>query len=181
MDEVLQSYLKYASIDFMAPWEYHSRELFNFVTGFLVMKKKILLGTFIVLIVIQFIRPTRNVQEFWTVDDISLVYLTEDRVHGMLKESCYDCHSNNTRYPWYANVQPFGWWIQSDINEAKRELNFSEFGTYSREKAKHKFEDIAEEVHDHEMPLESYLWLHPQAKLTPLQADQIIIWAERNK
>ena len=95
------------------------------------MKKKILPGIVIILIVIQFIRPAKNISSEATPNEISLHYTVPDEVHAMLKHSCYDCHSNNTVYPWYANVQPFGWWIQSDINEAKHHLNFSTFGSYS--------------------------------------------------
>ena len=141
------------------------------------MKKKILYGVLAVFILIQFIRPARNVTEFRSMNDITLFYLISDQLRTTLVKSCYDCHSNHTVYPWYANIQPVGWWMQGHINEAKENLNFSEFGTYSLKKAKHKFEEIEEMVRDHEMPISSYLLLHPDAKLSALETERITRWA----
>ena len=99
------------------------------------MKKKIGLGLLVVLVVIQFIRPTRNISTSESPNEISKFYDVPAEVHAVLKKSCYDCHSNNTVYPWYTNLQPVGLWLQSHVNDAKGELNFSEFGTYNQKKA----------------------------------------------
>jgi len=141
------------------------------------MKKKIGLGLLVVLVVIQFIRPTRNISTSESPNEISKFYDVPAEVHAVLKKSCYDCHSNNTVYPWYTNLQPVGLWLQSHVNDAKGELNFSEFGTYNQKKAKHKFEEIEEVVGEGEMPLSSYTFIHRDAKLTPEQSASIAAWA----
>ncbi len=141
------------------------------------LKRKIIIGVVAVLVLIQFIRPGRNNSTEITDNDLSKRYAVPENVLPILKESCYDCHSNNTRYPWYANVQPVGWWLQSHVNEGKKELNFSEIGTYSEKRSKHKFEEIEEMVKEGEMPLKSYLLIHKNAALTTEQAKLVTDWA----
>ncbi|NJN42392.1 MAG: heme-binding domain-containing protein [Flammeovirgaceae bacterium] len=141
------------------------------------MIKKILYGLLFVLIVIQFVRPERNVGDDTTTLEFEKQYVSSAEMVSVLKESCYDCHSNNTRYPWYSNIQPIGWWLQDHIKHGKGHLNFSEFLTYPEKKAKHKFEEIEEMVGDDEMPLPSYLIVHRNAKLTPEQKQGIVAWA----
>ena len=77
-------------------------------------------------IVIQFIRPAKNKSEGVSTNDITTKYAVPQDVMAVLKTSCYDCHSNNTNYPWYANIQPIAWWLDDHIKEGKKELNFSE-------------------------------------------------------
>ena len=95
--------------------------------------KKIILLLAVVLVVIQLFRPTRNIshssQDY--ANDISVKYPLTDSVKTILQTICYDCHSNNTSYPWYANIQPVAWWLNNHIKEGKREVNFSEFSGYS--------------------------------------------------
>jgi len=141
------------------------------------MKKRIGLGLLAVLLIIQFIRPDRNTSVSESANEISNYYAVPAEVHAVLQKSCYDCHSNNTQYPWYSNIQPLGWWLQSHVNEGKQELNFSEFGTYEQKKAKHKFEEIEEVVREGEMPLSSYTLIHRDTKLTQEQATAIASWA----
>jgi hypothetical protein len=141
------------------------------------MKKKIGLGLLAVLVVIQFIRPTRNSSTTESPNEISKYYEVPADIHAILKKSCYDCHSNHTVYPWYTNIQPVGWWLQSHVNEGRGELNFEEFGTYEEKKAKHKFEEIEEVIQDGEMPLKSYTFIHRDTKLTPEQSASIAAWA----
>jgi hypothetical protein len=141
------------------------------------IKRKVLIGSVIILIAIQFIRPTRNIDVAEGENEISKKYQLTAEIHSVLKQSCYDCHSNNTRYPWYTNIQPVGWWMQSHVNEGKHHLNFSEFGTYPEKKAKHKFEEIEDAASNGWMPLDSYLWIHRDAKLTVEQSKAIAMWA----
>jgi len=141
------------------------------------MKKKIGLGLLAVMVIIQFIRPTRNTSTAESPNEISKYYEVPADIHAVLKKSCYDCHSNNTVYPWYTNIQPVGWWLQDHVNEGKGELNFDEFGTYDQKKAKHKFEEIEEVVNEGEMPLSSYTLIHGDAKLSPEQSSAIAAWA----
>lgn len=140
--------------------------------------KKILLALAAILVVIQFIRPERNTGEPDGANSIVTKYAVPDNVHAVLKQSCYDCHSNHTEYPWYANIQPVGWWIQfSHVNDGKRHLNFSEYATYNEKRSKRKFEEIADEVKEGGMPLSSYTMMHGNAKLTEEQSKLVIDWA----
>ncbi|MDB5275156.1 MAG: cytochrome [Ferruginibacter sp.] len=93
--------------------------------------KKVLLVLLVILVIIQFIHPAKNSssEDAMLVNDISKKYIIPQNVHDILKTSCYDCHSNNTVYPWYSKIQPVDWWLTNHINEGKREVNFSEFAT----------------------------------------------------
>jgi hypothetical protein len=129
-----------------------------------------------VLVLIQFFRPPRNIAGTASPHDISMVIPAPPDIHAMLRTSCYDCHSSTTRYPWYAEVQPVGWWLNSHIQEGKRELNFSEFGSYRPRRQYRKLEEIAEMVGEGEMPLPSYTLVHRDAKLTQEQRDKLLAW-----
>lgn len=141
------------------------------------MIKKILIGLLVVLVVIQFIRPERNVSEIPSQNDIRVHYSVPANVESVLKRACYDCHSNNTNYPWYANIQPVLWWLQDHIEEGKEELNFSEFATYSAKRADHKLDEVIEMVEEEEMPLESYTYIHKDAILSSSEKKLLMDWA----
>lgn len=141
------------------------------------MIKKILIGLLVVLVVIQFIRPERNISELPSQNDIRVHYSVPANVESVLKRACYDCHSNNTNYPWYANIQPVLWWLQDHIEEGKEELNFSEFATYSAKKADHKLDEVIEMVEEEEMPLESYTYIHKDAILSSSEKKLLMDWA----
>lgn len=141
------------------------------------MFKKILVGLLIVLVIIQFIRPAKNIDVATQPNDIAVVMAVPNDVNVILRKACYDCHSNNTNYPWYASVQPVYWWLNDHIEEGKKELNFSEFGTYKLKRKLKKFNEISGEVTDGEMPLKSYTWIHKEAKLTRQEANVLINWA----
>lgn len=96
----------------------------------------------------------------------------------ILKFSCFDCHSNHTRYPWYAEINPIGWWLNYHVNEGKLELNFSEFIPYPVKKKNKKLEEIGEQVKDHQMPLSSYTLLHKNASLNEAQIKALVLWSE---
>lgn len=145
------------------------------------LTKKIFLALGAVLVVIQFVRPAKNDGDIAT-NAMSKKYNIPENVQSILKQSCYDCHSNKTNYPWYANVQPVGWWIQySHVNDGRRHLNFSEFASYPEKRAKKKIEEIADEVRDGGMPLSSYTFMHHDAVLSQEQAKTLIDWAESLK
>jgi hypothetical protein len=140
--------------------------------------RKILFGLATVFVVIQFVRPTKNDGDT-QANAMSKKYSIPENVQSILKQSCYDCHSNKTTYPWYANIQPVGWWIQySHINDGKRHLNFSEFASYPEKRARKKIEEIADEVREGGMPLSSYTLMHHDAVLSQEQAKTLIDWAE---
>jgi len=133
----------------------------------------VLAGLFVIL---QFIRPPRNVSDSASTNDITSRFSVPPDVQNTLHTSCYDCHSNATRYPWYAEIQPVGWWLNSHIQEARRELNFSEFAGYQPRRQFIKLEQIVEQVSDNEMPLPSYLIIHTDAKLSQEQKEMLIAW-----
>ena len=146
------------------------------------LTKKILISIAVVLVILQFIRPTRNNGDADGANAISKKYEVPAEVQSILKQSCYDCHSNNTKYPWYSNIQPLGWWIQySHVNDGKRHLNFSEFVSYPEKKAKRKFDQIADEVKEGGMPLGTYTFMHHDAVLTGEQTKTLVDWAESLK
>lgn len=141
------------------------------------MIKKILVGVAVVLLAIQFVRPIKNQAEGVSENDISVVYpaIPED-VLTMLQTKCYDCHSNNTEYPWYASIQPVAWWLADHVEEGKEHLNFAEFRTYDTKRANHKLEEVVEEVAKGEMPLDSYTLIHRDAVVTPEEKIALRSW-----
>lgn len=142
------------------------------------MIRKILAGVIVLLAAAQFIRPGKNLSAAASPNDITAKHPVPVRVLTVLQRACYDCHSNNTHYPWYAEVQPVRWWLDSHIADGKRHLNFSEFGTYSAKRAGKKLEEVTDEVEQHTMPLRSYTWLHAGSRLTPEEITLLADWAE---
>ena len=141
--------------------------------------KPIALVLLAALIIIQFFKPERNLSsiEGPAVNDISKLYPVPQEVASILKTSCYDCHSNNTHYPWYSNFQPVAWWLADHIKEGKKELNFSEFASYRIAKQYRKLEEINSEVEEGEMPHEAYTLIHGDAKLNSSQKEKLMSWA----
>ncbi|SFB86798.1 Haem-binding domain-containing protein [Parapedobacter composti] len=140
------------------------------------LKKKIILGLAVILIGIQFFQPLRNQSDEVTASHIERVYNVPQNVKAILTQSCYDCHSNNTRYPWYSLIQPGAWYMARHIKKGKEELNFSEFGEYSARKQRNKFRAMAGQVKDGEMPLSSYTLIHRNAVLSPEDKQVLIAW-----
>ena len=138
--------------------------------------KKIFAVLFVLFIIIQFIRPGKNKSPEPSTNDISTKYIVPTDIKNILKVSCYDCHSNNTIYPWYAEVQPVGWWLSNHIKEGKKELNFSEFAVYTIRRQYFKLNEINDQVKKDEMPLKSYLLIHRYAKLNDQQKSAIANW-----
>ena len=143
--------------------------------------KKIMLGLLIVLILIQFIQPARNKSTEMLSTDITKTINIPENVQGILKTSCYDCHSNNTNYPWYSRIQPFGWLLAKHVRNGKAELNFNEFGSYSSRRQVSKLNGIGNSVKDGTMPLSSYIIIHKSARLS--KEDKMLLndWAVRSK
>lgn len=131
--------------------------------------KKIILGVAVILIGIQFFQPLRNQSNEVTNAHIERLYDVPENVKAILTQSCYDCHSNNTHYPWYSRIQPGAWYMAGHIKKGKDELNFSDFGTYSTRKQRNKFRSMSEQVKKEEMPLSSYTLIHRNSILTPEQ------------
>lgn len=141
------------------------------------MLKKILLILLVLLVIIQFIHPKRNKAEGLQANSIETVHPVPGNVKSILTKACLDCHSNNTRYPWYTKFQPVDWWIAKHINEGKEHLNLDEYTNRSLRYQFHKMEEIVEQVKEDHMPLRSYTWIHKDAVLTEEEKNILIDWA----
>jgi hypothetical protein len=139
--------------------------------------KRILLILLVALVAIQFVRPAKNVSTDKS-KNVSTLYAVPVNVDAILTKACNDCHTNNTIYPWYASVQPVTWWLDDHIKEGKKHLNFDEYSTYSLRKQFHKMEEVVEQVKEKEMPLNSYTWVHGDAKLTDEERVTLTTWAQ---
>jgi hypothetical protein len=131
----------------------------------------------IAFVVIQFFRIDKTNPPVEPENTIESALAVPADVYQIFGRSCNDCHSNNTNYPWYSNVQPVAWFLRDHITEGRRELNFSEFRTYNAKKQKHKLEEICEMVEHDSMPLASYLWIHRDAKLSDSDKKALCDWS----
>jgi hypothetical protein len=141
----------------------------------------IILLIFIVFITIQFIQPVRNTSGQVLPTDISKLYKIPQDVSTLLKNSCYDCHSNNTVYPWYSNIQPVGWLLEADIKNGKDKLNFSEFGSLSSRRQISKLRNIKNRIKDGTMPIKVYQLMHPSAQLTDEGKQLLSDWIQNTR
>lgn len=131
--------------------------------------KKLLLALIAFLVVIQFFRIDKTNPAVDKKTDFLVIKNTPENVATLIKNACYDCHSNESTYPWYTNVQPIAWFVKNHIDEGREELNFSTFGTYEVLKQARKLKKAAREVQEGEMPLSSYTLIHQNTKLTDEQ------------
>ena len=141
------------------------------------MIKKILIGLLVVLIAIQFIKPARN-ESANSTKDIATLYPMPDSVKTIVTKACADCHSNKTVYPWYASIQPLGFWLDHHVEEGKGEINFNEFASYRIGKQNHKLKEVIEQVQEGEMPLSSYTLIHKNAVLTETEKNTLVHWCQ---
>ena len=138
------------------------------------MKKKIILVVVAILVIIQFIPALPddyepNVgQTFTEVNEVPI------KVEAILTSACYDCHSHQSKWPWYSYVAPFSFWIGDHVQEGRKHLDFSQWANYSPKKADHKLEEIVEELTEGEMPLDSYTWVHSEAQLSESQKTLLV-------
>ena len=140
------------------------------------MLRKILLVLLVALIAIQFFHPKKNVSKGPQANYIGTKYTVPADVKQILDKACNDCHSNNTRYPWYSKIQPVHWWLNDHIEDGKKALNFDEYTNKRLRYQYHKMEEVEEMVQDNKMPLKSYLWIHKDAKLTPEEKEKLHAW-----
>ncbi len=133
------------------------------------MKKflKISIVLLVLFAVIQVFRIDKTNPEIIKEQQFHVIENTPDEVLTIMRNACFDCHSNETKYPWYTNIAPVSWIIKNHINEGRAELNFSEWGTYSEGKRTHKLDECIEEVSEGEMPIKGYIVYHNEALLTP--------------
>jgi hypothetical protein len=140
--------------------------------------KSVLLVFAVLLVGAQFIRPAKNIFPAAPgPGDLTVLRPPSPEVKAVLERACFDCHSNNTRYPWYAEIQPIGWWLADHVKEGKAHLNFSTFGTYPAKRQERKLNELMDEVEEEHMPLTSYRLVHADARLTPAEIKALTDWA----
>ncbi len=135
----------------------------------------------IAFVVIQFFPVDYNQSETIPQTDFMLVNNVPATVKKLLQVSCYDCHSNNTQYPWYNKMQPVAWFLEGHIKEGKEELNFSEWDNLSDRRKTSKLRSIIKQIENDEMPLSSYTLIHKEAKFSEAEAQQVIDYMEKLK
>ncbi|HRO85618.1 MAG TPA: heme-binding domain-containing protein [Niabella sp.] len=136
-------------------------------------RKRIFYFFIIFLVAVQFIRPRRNTGVPPIPKSFIDTFQPNDTIVKLLANSCFDCHSNNTKYPWYTNIQPVGWLMAKHINDGKAELNFDDLAALSNRRRNSKFKSISEQIEQDEMPLKSYLLIHRKAALN--EADKKLL------
>jgi len=143
------------------------------------MKKRIkpvLLALLALLAIIQFFQIAKTNPPHDTSKDFITIQNPPQEVAKLLQDACYDCHSHLTEFPWYTNVQPLAWWIKDHINDGRRHLNFSTWADLNAKRKARKAEELVEMVGEEEMPLKSFTWTHPEARLTNLQRKKMVDW-----
>ena len=142
------------------------------------MIKRVLLVIVLLFLLIQLIRPAKNQSSAPTPLSLKAHYPLPDSVEALLAVACYDCHSNNSRYPWYDCIQPVTWFVNYHISGGKRHLNFDEFEGYPVKRKVKRLKNIVETIQNGSMPLHTYTWVHKDAILTPAQTQILCNWAD---
>jgi hypothetical protein len=141
--------------------------------------KKIVIISIVLLVLIQFIRIDRTTPPTDSSNDYMNLSNATTEISNIIKNSCYDCHSYETNYPWYSNVAPISWMLKSHINEGREHLNFSDWGNYSSEIKIALQKECAHELEENQMPLKSYTIIHSKAKLSNENKELLIKWLNR--
>jgi heme-binding protein len=134
----------------------------------------VVLGVFWVLA--QIYRPARTNPQIHAEQQIGAYLAAEPVIPSILERSCDDCHSHRTVWPWYSQVAPVSWLVVSDVNRGRRQLNFSEWGSYPQDKRGRLLEAICKEVTEGDMPPMTYTPMHSSAKLSSADAQEICQW-----
>ena len=145
------------------------------------MKKALKIAVIVLVvgfIVIQFIRPDFTNPPFNQAETLEATTAVPENVKAILSRSCTDCHTNETKYPWYSKIQPSAWFLKDHIDDGRRELNLSVWKTYEARRQRKKLSEICEQVQTREMPLPSYLWIHWDAKMSDEDIRTLCDWTE---
>ncbi|MFI0429185.1 heme-binding domain-containing protein [Mariniflexile sp. HMF6888] len=133
----------------------------------------------VVFVGIQFIPTKRNESHLLSTSDFMMVNTVPKPIESKIKESCYDCHSNHTNYPWYNKIQPIAWFMEDHIKEGKKELNFSDWENVSDRRKKSKLKSIISQIKNDEMPLSSYTLIHRDAIFSVSDKKLIVDWFQK--
>ena len=143
------------------------------------MKKRtrtILLALIGIFAVLQLFQIDKTNPPSDPADDFIAIENPPQEIAQMMKDACYDCHSYQTKYPWYTSIQPVGWWVRSHYRGGRQNLNYSEWRQYNDEDKPKGLHEMAEEIEKMKMPLKSYTWMHPEAKLSEGQKEALIAY-----
>ncbi len=130
------------------------------------------------ILLIQFFQPERNLGSRESDSDLAMVLEVPDTLALLIENSCYDCHSNRTDYPWYSHISPVSWFLEMHIRDGKEKLNLSNFGNLEKSRKIGAIADICDELETGKMPLKSYLFLHGEARLTTKEREEICSWLD---
>lgn len=134
--------------------------------------KRILVGIVLILVAIQFVPVDRS------NPPVTLDIPMDVEVKNILRRTCYDCHSNQTTWPWYSYIAPVSWSITEEVAHGRSEMNFSTWDVYEESKRKKLIGEIWEEIESGEMPPAKYLYLHPEAVMTDAERERVRAWVE---
>lgn len=143
--------------------------------------KKVLVVVLVAFIIIQFFPIDKTNPPLNPGMDFLNIKKAPPEVANIIRASCYDCHSNETAYPWYSNIAPSSWFLKNHIDDGRKHLNFSTFSTYEPERQAHKLQECIEMIEKDEMPLESYILGHSEAKLTPEKKQELLNYFKKVK
>jgi hypothetical protein len=124
----------------------------------------------------QFFQPARTNPPVKT--DFLKTTAAPPHIAAMFRSACYDCHSDETRWPWYSRVSPVSWQIAQDVNHGRKHVNLSEWPAAKPDLARRKIEDMSDEIDDGDMPLKKYTLIHADARLTPSQRTELTQWLD---
>lgn len=136
---------------------------------------------FVAFIAIQFYRPVFTNPPVVEGENLLAGNAVPENVKAILTRSCSDCHSNETRYPWYSYITPSNWFLAGHIDDGRSEMNFSKWNTYDASRKDHKLDEICEMVESRAMPLPSYLWIHWDAELSDEEIRTLCDWTKQER
>ncbi len=141
--------------------------------------KNLFIVLLLVIVISQFLRPDKNESSYDNIASFEEATMVSSEVKAILQNNCYDCHSTNTRYPWYMEVSPVSHWMAYHIEEGKEHFNVAKWDTYTKKQKDHKLEEFIEELEKKKMPLKSYTWIN--GELSNEDAEKLIQWAKDNR
>ena len=145
----------------------------------MILKKKILVGLVLLFVIAQFFSPKKNQSDLLSKEAFFVQSNAPKEVQKILNQACFDCHSDQTSYPWYNSITPINYWLNSHVNGGKKHFDISKWSTYSVKRKAHKLEELIEEVQEGKMPLTSYTWTHKEADLSADQIEALVDWAQK--
>jgi hypothetical protein len=141
--------------------------------------RRIVIALFVIFVVIQVVRPDMKNPPVDPKHTLESTGQVTPQAESILRRSCYDCHSSETVWPWYAKIAPVSWFLADHVKDGRKELNFSEWSTFNARRKARKLKEVCDQVREGEMPLKTYLPLHPAAKLSDADRETLCSWARQ--